>query len=415
MKNYLTEQLKSKRIRILYIQHVGILGGSSRSLLELIQKFDGKAVDIFFLGPKGKTVEILHELKIPIETCIGVSQFDNTKYSHYRGFRWLILLRELAYLPSNIFSILRARKKWGPFDLIHINEITLLPSILFVYYLFRCPIVVHVRSIQQPFNNFRGNILFNLLKKTVDRFIAIDSLVAKSLDARLPINIIHNGLTIKRNIKQKKIKDRIFTVGMVGSLSKSKGCLDFIDAAKLCKEARAKIRFVFIGQSARPRNLIRDNILNFFGISQEIESELNNRIYEYDLAGNVEFWPFTINLENVYKKLDLVCFPSHFNAPGRPIFEAALFGIPSVATISSPTSDTFIHNKTGLLVHPGDVHGISTAILKFYRDRRFLLSAGRNAKSLANRYYNINKNSIKVLNLYKLIIRNHKKNAYTHF
>ena len=190
---------------------------------------------------------------------------------------------------------------------------------------------------------------------------------------------------------------------------------DFIEAAKLCMEARAKIRFVFIGQTSRPRNLIRDNILKFFGISQEIELELNNRIYEYDLAGNVEFLPFTLNLEDAYQKLDLVCFPSHFNAPGRPIFEAALFGIPSVATISSPTSDTFIHNKTGLLVNPGDVYGISKAILKFYRDRKFLLSAGRNAKSLANRYYNINKNSLKVFNLYNLLIRNSKKNAHTNF
>jgi glycosyltransferase involved in cell wall biosynthesis len=120
-------------------------------------------------------------------------------------------------------------------------------------------------------------------------------------------------------------------------------------------------------------------------------------------------------LEDAYQKLDLVCFPSHFNAPGRPIFEAALFGIPSVATISSPTSDTFIHNKTGLLVNPGDVYGISKAILKFYRDRKFLLSAGRNAKSLANRYYNINKNSLKVFNLYNLLIRNSKKNAHTNF
>ncbi len=415
MKESLTEQLKSNRIRILYIQHVGILGGSSRSLLELVRKFDGKAVDMFFLGPKGKTTEILNELAIPSETCLGVSQFDNTKYSHYRGFRWLILLRELLYLPGNLISVLRAKKRWGHFDLIHINEITLIPSILFAYFFCKCPIVVHVRSVQQPFNNFRGYLLFNLLKKTVDRFIAIDNLVAKSLDDRLPIEIIHNGLTIKQNKTQKKIKNKIFTVGMIGNISKSKGCLDFIEAAKLCMEARAKIRFVFIGQTSRPRNLIRDNILKFFGISQEIELELNNRIYEYDLAGNVEFLPFTLNLEDAYQKLDLVCFPSHFNAPGRPIFEAALFGIPSVATISSPTSDTFIHNKTGLLVNPGDVYGISKAILKFYRDRKFLLSAGRNAKSLANRYYNINKNSLKVFNLYNLLIRNSKKNAHTNF
>jgi glycosyltransferase involved in cell wall biosynthesis len=392
-------------MKVLYIHHAGPFGGASRSLLELLRAIPENQVSKYVVTKKGQFASILEKEGISVIKSVGVSQFDNTRYSYYRGLRWLIILRELIYLPTTLFSLLKARKKWGRFDLVHVNDITLVPSIFFSKVIFRCPVIVHVRSVQQPLCNFRGKLLKKIIKKNVSSFIAIDKTVAQSLDIQFPVSIIHNGFNFSRKKIEKNKSKKIFTVGMVGSLSKAKGCLDFIEAAKLCKKAGAKIRFVFVGQSTRPKNLIRDNVLKFFGISQEIEGELKKRIYEYDLSENIEFWPFTLNLENVYQELDLVCFPSHFNAPGRPIFEAAFFGIPSVATISSPTSDTFIDNKTGLLINPGDIHGISESILKFYKDRRFLLSTGRSANNLANRYYDINKNGQKVLNLYKLLIK----------
>ena len=393
-------------MKVLYIHHAGPFGGASRSLLELLRAIPESQLEKYVLTKKGQFASILEKEDVKCITSAGISQFDNTRYSYYRGLRWIIILRELIYLPSTFFSLLEVKKRWGNFDIIHVNDITLVPSIFFSKIIFKCPVLVHVRSVQQPLNNFRGKQLKKIFKKFVSSFIAIDKTVANSLDIQFPICIIHNGFNynVKKIAKNKPKK--IFTVGMVGSLSKAKGCLDFIEAAKLCKESGAKIRFVFIGQNTRPRNLIRDNILKFFGISQEIESELKNRIYEYDLSANVEFWPFTLNLANVYRKLDLVCFPSHFNAPGRPIFEAALLGIPSVATISTPTSDTFIDNETGLSVNPGDIHGISKSILKFYADRKFLLTAGRNANALANRYYDINKNCQKILTLYRLLVKN---------
>lgn len=392
-------------MKVLYIHHAGPFGGASRSLLELLQSIPENQVDKYVVTKKGQFASILERENINVVRCAGVSQFDNTRYSHYRGLRWLVILRELIYLPTTLFSLLEAKKKWGKFDLVHVNDITLVPSILFSKIIFKCPVVVHVRSVQQTLCNFRGKLLKKILKRIVSSFIAIDETVAHSLDQQLPACIIHNGLKINLKKLKNNKQNKFFTVGMVGSLSKAKGCLDFIEAAKLCKKAGAKIRFVFIGQSARPKNELRDSVLKFFGISQEVEYELKNRIYKYDLIKNVEFWPFTLNLESVYQRLDLACFPSHFDAPGRPIFEAAFFGVPSVATISLPTSDTFIHNKTGLSVNPGDIDGISKSILKFYTDHKFLKSAGRNAKNLANRYCDINKNSKKVLRLYKSLIK----------
>ncbi len=141
---------QGKSIKVLYVHHAAPFGGASRSLLELIRSFPAGAVQPLVLTRSGQFQEILAAAGVEVLGCGGVSQFDNTRYSHYRGWRWLVLLRELAYLPSTLRGLLAARRKWGRVDLVHINDLTLLPAIWLARRLFGCPVIVHVRSVQQP-------------------------------------------------------------------------------------------------------------------------------------------------------------------------------------------------------------------------------------------------------------------------
>ena len=75
--------------------------------------------------PEGDFSKLLLENKFKVITLRGVSQFDNCEYSFYRGFRWLILLRELFYFFPTIFKLIKCKKKWGEFDIVHINDITM--------------------------------------------------------------------------------------------------------------------------------------------------------------------------------------------------------------------------------------------------------------------------------------------------
>ncbi len=73
-----------------------MLGGSSKSLLELIENLPSDIIP-HVLCPKGAYSD-LHESKgIKVFNTLGIPQFDNTRYGHYRKFRWLILLREFFY------------------------------------------------------------------------------------------------------------------------------------------------------------------------------------------------------------------------------------------------------------------------------------------------------------------------------
>lgn len=113
----------------------------------------------------------------------------------------------------------------------------------------------------------------------------------------------------------------------------------------------------------RRRSPVRDFVLRRLGLSQEIEEELEARIAALSLADAIEFWPFTTYLEEVFRQFDVLCFPSHFDAPGRPIFEAAFFGVPSIAAVTKPMSDTIVDGVTGLTVRPREPRQLAEAIM----------------------------------------------------
>ena len=117
-------------MKILYINHVGNFAGSSRSLFELITSFQKKKVYPHLITPKGNFADKIIDLKIPTIKSFGISQFDNTQYGYYRKTRWIILLREFFLFFLTVYVLFKARKKWGEFDIIHINEITMMPVII---------------------------------------------------------------------------------------------------------------------------------------------------------------------------------------------------------------------------------------------------------------------------------------------
>jgi len=377
-----------------------VFGGAGRSLLELITNFPEGAIFPLVVSPNGQFIKILRKRGIPYITSLGMSQFDNTQYGYYRGWRWFILLRELFNFPSMLIAILTAKFKWKSIDLVHINEITLLPLLLLVKFLFNCPIFMHVRSPQRVGNGLRERFISSLLKRNVTHIIAIDQSVRNTLDPKLNIHIIHNSFSFNPDTLGNSTDSSCFKVGMIGSLIQAKGCADFIEAAAICIKRDPNIRFAFFGGRLRPYSFLRDFFLGKLNLLQDIEPQLRSMVRDLDLVDNVEFCPFTVNLESVYSQLKLVCFPSHFDAPGRPIFEAAFFGIPSVVAISKPLEDTLLNGFTGIAVSPKNPAELAEAIMFYFQNPKIRAEAGINARHLAHKNFNSKRNSLKIHDLY---------------
>ena len=117
-------------MKVLFIDGVGVFGGACRSLYENLKFLRKKEIELFFIIQNGTIKEYYNKFSNNIITSIGLTRFDNTEYSYYRGLRWLVLLREIFYLPFTVTAMFKAKLSWGKIDIIHVNEITEILSLL---------------------------------------------------------------------------------------------------------------------------------------------------------------------------------------------------------------------------------------------------------------------------------------------
>ncbi|MBD0702814.1 MULTISPECIES: glycosyltransferase family 4 protein [unclassified Pseudomonas] len=400
-------------MNVLYIDGVGPFGGASRSLYELVRTLSSREVKPYFVCVRGTALNFYSRVAVDFIASTGLTRFDNTLYGYYRGSRWLILLRELSYLPFTLISLFQARRRWKDIDLIHVNELTEIIPLLLARLLFRVPVVVHVRSLTwSDSKSLRCKWLFEKLRIRVDAIIAIDENVRATLPSDFGVTVVQNSFTpSSANVKDDAIIAKLeclctdsLKIGFVGNLHHSKGLFDLLEAAKLVSERGEKVQFVIVGGSTRAETGLKSWLIRKAGFAQDVESELQALISRYSLQSIFHLLGPTIDIQSVYERIDVLCFPSHFDAPGRPVFEAAFSGVPCIAAVSKPRPDTLLDYETGIAVPPKNSERLADAICYFSRNRAEVTRMGINAKALAENNFNPEKNADRVLKVYSDIL-----------
>lgn len=391
-------------IRVLYIHHAGTFGGASRSLLELIKAFPEGAIEGHLVTQRGEVATLARETGLEVVESYGITQFDHTRYGHYRGRRWLLLLREIAYLAPTLLALFKARRRWPDIALVHINEVTLLPALLAAKAIFRCPIIVHVRSVQfTSVDLIRSRYLLGQLRR-VDAVIAIDETVRRSLPSDLRCDVIHNGLSVASLAPRPQEPAAPLRIGMVGNLLALKGVNEFLEAARLCKSRDMDVKFVIYGRNTREHSGVVGWLFRVTGFSRDIEHDLRQALKRNGLEEMVELAGFNPDLKKVYESMDVLCFPSHLDAPGRPVFEAAFWRVPCIVAVQNPTHDTLVPGETGIAITPYDPSAIADAVAHFYRTPGEVRRMGENARTLAMNNFNARDNAAKVLAIYHRVL-----------
>ncbi len=99
------------------------------------------------------------------------------------------------------------------------------------------------------------------------------------------------------------------------------------------------------------------------------------------LRGAIDWVGFTRNVDAELAKIDLFVLPSLFGE-GLPmvVLEAMAAGLPIVATRVEGVPEAVVHRKTGLLVDPGSVSQLASAIRQFTSDEIDYAAASRNGR-----------------------------------
>ena len=394
-------------IRVLYIHPAASFGGASKSLIELWAVLRVNMVEGTVVCPAGTAAKSFSDAGLDVIETRGISQWDNTRYGFYRGIRWLVLLRELMLFPVAWWSIRKAIKKVD-FDIVHFNEITLVPWAWIIRRWTDAKLVTHVRSLQRgPVADLRTRWINFTLASRIDLIIAIDETVRLTLPRDLDIAVVHNGMRIDSlsqgsDLKCEVLNEKALRVGIVGVLLKLKGVYEFVEAARfLLNERHLDIDFYIVGENARQVRGLTGWLLRFLDLARDVRAELEVLIDENQLSSRVHLLGFVDDVQQVYQQIDLLCFPSHLDAAGRPVFEAAFYGIPSIVAIKNPTDDTIVHAETGICISEPSSALIAESIEKLYYDREKIAYLGRKARQLARLNFDIEKNGKKVLGMYQ--------------
>ena len=114
-----------------------------------------------------------------------------------------------------------------------------------------------------------------------------------------------------------------------------------------------------------------------------VEDALRAAAQAEGLAGRVTFAGRVDAVEDWLRAADVFAFPSLFEALGIALIEAAACGLPAVASRTGGIVDVVEDGRSGLLVAPGDVPGLSAALLALVTDGARARAMGEAARAVA--------------------------------
>lgn len=389
-------------MRVLFLHPAAAFGGASKSLIELFGCLRAYGVQGTVLTPSGTVCQAFAQAGMDVRRVRGLSQFDNTRYGYYRRLRWIILLREFFLLPFSLIAIWRLRHE--RFDVLHLNEVTLLPLGILAKLLLRIPMVVHVRSLQRPpGRGLRTRLLSAVLQRFAEAVVPIDHTVASTLSNDLPLRVVHNGLSIDSPPNEMSPRDRDgpVRVGFVGGLIPLKGVYELVEAMRILKDRQVRIECWIAGENARDLSGLKAWVLRKLGFAHDVRKDLECFIVKHDLQSNVHLLGFVDDVRLLYPQLDILCFPSHLDAAGRPVFEAAFYSIPSVVAVANPVPDAILHEVTGLAIPRSDPELLADALHRLAQDSEFRLALGRRARRWAEDNFAIEVNARLMYRIYQ--------------
>lgn len=158
------------------------------------------------------------------------------------------------------------------------------------------------------------------------------------------------------------------TVILPARLIWEKGVAEFVAAARELRSRSSVLRFVLVGdtQASNPRSVPA--------------SQLEVWVDE----GIIEWWGRCTDMPAVYAKAHIVCLPSRYGeGVPKALMEAAACSRPIVTTDIPGCREVVRHGENGLLVPPGDVDALISALATLSLEPALRRQFGQRARQIA--------------------------------
>lgn len=171
----------------------------------------------------------------------------------------------------------------------------------------------------------------------------------------------------------------------VGRINRDKGVMDLARAFAILADRRADIRLLVVGPDEE-------------GLTGAIRDVCSRHL------ARLHFCAYTNAPEDFMTASDVLCLPSYREGFGTVIIEAAVTGLPAVASRIYGVVDAVVDGKTGLLHEPADLSGLTGQLERVISDPELRRSLGAEAQARATRDFSQSTITSAVLDVYSRLL-----------
>ena len=339
---------------------------------------------------------------LPTERIDGIRVIRNFSCWGVFGIKGIRSFGVLAYMASLGAYLLAQGKQY---DLIHVHQ-ALYPAFVSVFFgkgFLHKPVLVKSASsgmtsdIKQLRRYPSGSFQLKHLVKKMDYLVATNKMSGREfIEIGYPesrIVYIPNG--VKITSEGKGTYTSVRTVLTSARLSREKGMDILIKAWAHVVEHEKFLKLVILGDGP-------------------LASELRNLSKDLNLTDSVDFRGMVQDVSSYLNEADLFVLPSKTEGVSNALLEAMNQGIPCIATDVGGNPEAlgkrdskevsvgqYALATNGVLVYPGDVEGLSSAILYLIRERGVREEMGRKGRQYIRENYSIDLIADRYIELYQ--------------
>jgi glycosyltransferase involved in cell wall biosynthesis len=342
---------------VLFLDHVGALGGAELALVDVAHSY--RDTSTFLLFADGPFRERLTKVGIPVKVIEGRKALHAVR----RETAWPGLAAAAEVLTLAWHTARLARRH----DFLHANSQKAFVIACLAGLLARKPVIWDLNDLLLPAHFSRSNIRLDvwLANYFAARVLANSQASAQALIAQggrgEKVRVVYNGIdgTPFLSVAEAEVAtarhelglDGIRVVGVFGRLAQWKGQHVAIEAMTHLPD----IHLLLVGDA-------------LFG-EQAYAEGLRDQVQALGLADRVHFLGFRTDIPQLMRMVDLVVHTSTAPEPfGRVIVEGMLAGRPVIATRAGGVEEIVDHDRTGVLVEPGNPVELAEAIRGLYAD-----------------------------------------------
>ena len=243
------------------------------------------------------------------------------------------------------------------------------------------PVVWHLREILPP--GRRRRWFAGRLRSDATRIVAVSEAVAEWVrDEGLGdrVEVVHNGVVspvegVDREAARVRfdLPPEAFVVGLFSQMVHHKGALDLVRAAHSAISENPELHFLIAGHGP-----------------VSFADQLRREIASGAAAGHIHLMPPQPEIWELLAAVDMLALPTLWPDPlPRAVMEAMAVGRPVVAYQNGGVPEMVVDGETGFLCQPGDVEGLTRAILELAGDRSLLNLFGEAAQKRAREHFGV--------------------------